>query len=44
MCLVDLAGSEKTSKTNAVGDRLKEATKINSSLTTLGQWISFICF
>lgn len=42
MCLVDLAGSEKTSKTNAVGDRLKEATKINASLTTLGQCIKML--
>ena len=33
--LVDLAGSEKTSKTGTAGMRLKEATKINLSLTTL---------
>ena len=33
--LVDLAGSEKTSKTGTTGERLKEATKINLSLTTL---------
>ncbi|KAI1717077.1 kinesin motor domain-containing protein [Ditylenchus destructor] len=38
--LVDLAGSERQSKTNAVGDRLKEASKINLSLSTLGNVIS----
>jgi hypothetical protein len=38
--LVDLAGSERQSKTNAVGDRLKEATKINLSLSALGNVIS----
>jgi len=31
--LVDLAGSERQSKTQAVGVRLKEATKINLSLS-----------
>ena len=35
MNLVDLAGSEKTSKTGTTCERLKEATKINLSLTTL---------
>jgi hypothetical protein len=34
--LVDLAGSERQSKTGASGQRLKEATKINLSLSTLG--------
>jgi len=34
--LVDLAGSEKISKTGAAGITLKEANKINKSLTTLG--------
>jgi hypothetical protein len=34
--LVDLAGSERQAKTGAVGDRLKEATKINLSLSALG--------
>ncbi|XP_061422096.1 kinesin-like protein KIF17 isoform X3 [Lethenteron reissneri] len=38
--LVDLAGSERQSKTGAQGDRLKEATKINLSLSALGNVIS----
>ena len=38
--LVDLAGSERLSKTGAQGDRLKEATKINLSLSALGNVIS----
>lgn len=38
--LVDLAGSERQSKTGTVGDRLKEATKINLSLSALGNVIS----
>lgn len=40
MNLVDLAGSERQSKTKAEGDRLKEATKINLSLSALGNVIS----
>lgn len=40
MSLVDLAGSERASKTGAVGDRLKEGSNINKSLTTLGLVIS----
>jgi hypothetical protein len=40
MNLVDLAGSERQSKTKAEGDRLKEANKINLSLTALGNVIS----
>uniref|UniRef100_A0AC35TTY8 Kinesin-like protein n=1 Tax=Rhabditophanes sp. KR3021 TaxID=114890 RepID=A0AC35TTY8_9BILA len=38
--LVDLAGSERQSKTGASGIRLKEASKINLSLSTLGNVIS----
>lgn len=38
--LVDLAGSERQSKTQAEGVRLKEATKINLSLSALGNVIS----
>ncbi|KAF6017971.1 KIF3A [Bugula neritina] len=38
--LVDLAGSERQAKTGASGQRLKEATKINLSLSTLGNVIS----
>ena len=38
--LVDLAGSERQSKTGAAGERLKEATKINLSLSALGNVIS----
>ena len=38
--LVDLAGSERQSKTQAEGQRLKEATKINLSLSALGNVIA----
>uniref|UniRef100_A0A3Q3B2I3 Kinesin-like protein n=1 Tax=Kryptolebias marmoratus TaxID=37003 RepID=A0A3Q3B2I3_KRYMA len=38
--LVDLAGSERQSKTGATGERLREATKINLSLSALGNIIS----
>ena len=34
--LVDLAGSERLSRTEATGDRLKEAQSINKSLSSLG--------
>ncbi|CAI5757040.1 unnamed protein product [Candida verbasci] len=38
--LVDLAGSEKIDKTGAQGQTLKEAKKINSSLSALGNVIN----
>jgi len=38
--LVDLAGSERQSKTQATGDGMKEAAKINLSLSALGNVIS----
>ncbi|MCH88416.1 kinesin motor domain protein, partial [Trifolium medium] len=34
--LVDLAGSERQKSSGAEGERLKEATNINKSLSTLG--------
>lgn len=37
---VDLAGSERANKTGATGERMKEATKINLSLSALGNVIS----
>ncbi|WOH14306.1 hypothetical protein DCAR_0933825 [Daucus carota subsp. sativus] len=40
MNLVDLAGSERVDKTDAVGDRLKEAQHINKSLSALGDVLS----
>ncbi|KAK1401747.1 kinesin-like protein KIN-14I [Heracleum sosnowskyi] len=40
MNLVDLAGSERADKTEAVGERLKEATYINKSLSALGDVLS----
>jgi len=39
LSLVDLAGSERATKTNAKGDRLKEGTMINLSLSALGNVI-----
>ena len=38
--LVDLAGSERVGKTDATGDRLKEAQNINKSLSALGEVIN----
>lgn len=39
VCLIDLAGSERLNSTGATGDRLKEATNINMSLSMLGEVI-----
>ncbi|XP_046369590.2 kinesin-like protein KIF28P isoform X1 [Haliotis rufescens] len=38
--LVDLAGSERANSTGATGDRLKEGSAINQSLSSLGNVIS----
>ncbi len=38
--LIDLAGSERLSKTDATGDRLKEAQNINKSLSALGDVVN----
>lgn len=38
--LVDLAGSERTGRTQATGDRLREASSINQSLSVLGNVIT----
>lgn len=40
LSLVDLAGSERLAKTEATGDRLKEALHINKSLSALGDVIA----
>ena len=39
---INIIGSEKVRKTGVQGERLKEAQKINLSLTMLGQTISFL--
>lgn len=38
--LVDLAGSERVDRSEATGDRLKEAQHINKSLSALGDVIA----
>lgn len=40
MHLVDLAGSERVDKSEVLGDRLKEATHINKSLSALGDVVA----
>jgi hypothetical protein len=40
MRLVDLAGSERATRTEATGQRLREGSNINQSLTTLGRVIA----
>lgn len=40
--VVDLAGSERVKDTQAAGKRLKEACKINQSLSFLGRVINFL--
>ncbi|KAL5014260.1 hypothetical protein ScPMuIL_008530 [Solemya velum] len=44
LSLCDLAGSERHSKTQSQGDRLKEASNINTSLLTLGRCIETLRF
>ena len=40
--LVDLAGSERADSTGATGDRLKEGSAINLSLSSLGKVIRLV--
>jgi hypothetical protein len=39
LSIIDLAGSERANKSHTTGDRLKEASNINSSLTVLSRCI-----
>lgn len=40
LAIVDLAGAERATRTETMGDRLKEARAINSSLSVLGRCLS----
>jgi hypothetical protein len=41
--LIDLAGSERANQTGAIGNRLKEGSSINLSLSCLGNVINALC-
>lgn len=43
LILVDLAGSERSTRTGATGDKQKEGSAINVSLTTLGK-VRYSCY
>jgi len=42
LSFVDLAGSERHNKTQSTGNRLKEASNINTSIMTLGKCIEYL--
>lgn len=42
LSVVDLAGSERAKRTDNMGDRLKEASNINQSLTVLGRCLEIL--
>ena len=42
LSFVDLAGSERYCKTQSTGNRLKEASNINTSIMTLGKCIEYL--